>query len=124
MYSRERDAEATAFATSKEADANQYSRIQHAEGEYQVAIKEAEAAYITAEREAEAHFITQKKKAEGMIEMAKGYNALSEVLGGPAGLMQFLMIERGVYTQLAEANAGAIRGLQPKINVWNTGEDI
>ena len=31
------------------------------------------------------------------------------------------MIEKDVYVNLAKANATAIHGLQPKINVWNTG---
>ncbi len=32
-----------------------------------------------------------------------------------------MMIEKGTYVELAKANAEAIRGLQPKISVWNTG---
>lgn len=35
--------------------------------------------------------------------------------------MQFLMLQNGTYQKLAEANAKAINGLQPKINVWTTG---
>jgi flotillin len=31
------------------------------------------------------------------------------------------MIEKGVYTQLAKANAEAVRGLNPKMTIWNTG---
>jgi flotillin len=43
------------------------------------------------------------------------------VLGGPQGLMQYLMLTNGTYERLADANAHAIKGLQPKINVWSTG---
>lgn len=53
--------------------------------------------------------------------MAKAYGALSDVMGGPQGLMQFLMLQNGTYERLAEQNAKAIHGLQPKINVWTTG---
>ena len=31
------------------------------------------------------------------------------------------MIEKGVYQQLAKANADAVRGLNPKMTIWNTG---
>lgn len=46
---------------------------------------------------------------------------MSTALGGPAGLIQYLMIEKGVYTQLAKANSEAVRGLNPKMTIWNTG---
>jgi flotillin len=43
--------------------------------------------------------------------------------------MQFLMLEKGLYQDLAKINAEAINGLQPKstfyyitvVSVWNTG---
>jgi flotillin len=81
----------------------------------------AEADLITAEKAAHATFITRKREAEGILEMAKAYQALSSVMGGPEGLMQFLMIERGVYTELANANTNSIKGLQPEVSVWITG---
>lgn len=52
--------------------------------------------------------------------MAKAYGALADVLGGPQGLMNYLMLKEGVYVKLAEANAKAVNGLAPKINVWTT----
>lgn len=99
---------------------------------YLFAEKEAQANYVTKEREAEANalmkerdaqasFIAQQKEAAGISEMAKAYGDLAKVLGGPQGLMQYLMLQNGTFTELANANARAINGLQPKINVWNTG---
>ncbi|KAJ5053956.1 uncharacterized protein L3040_000245 [Drepanopeziza brunnea f. sp. 'multigermtubi'] len=35
-------------------------------------------------------------------------------------LIQYLMIEKGVYTELAKANADAARGLNLKMTIWNT----
>lgn len=35
--------------------------------------------------------------------------------------MQYLMVDRGLYPELAKAMADGVRGMQPKINVWNTG---
>lgn len=41
--------------------------------------------------------------------------------GDNSALLQYLMLEKGLYQELAKANAEAIRGLEPKITVWNTG---
>jgi len=32
------------------------------------------------------------------------------------------MVDRGIYQQLAEQNAAAIQGLNPKISIWTTGQ--
>jgi flotillin len=53
--------------------------------------------------------------------MAAAYADLSHAFGGPAGLIQYLMIDKGVYQELANANADAVRGLNPKMTIWNTG---
>jgi flotillin len=58
-----------------------------------------------------------------MSAMADAYGKMSQAFGGPAGLLQYMMIEKGTYVQLAKANAEAIRGLQPKISIWNTGAE-
>jgi flotillin len=73
-------------------------------------------------KEAEASFYAKKKEAEGIQEMASAYGSLAQVMGGPAGLMQYLMLQNNTYEKLALANAKAINGLQPKITVWNTGK--
>jgi flotillin len=56
--------------------------------------------------------------------MAGAYSDLSHAFGGPAGLIQYLMIEKGIYQQLAKANADAVRGLNPKMTIWNTGAQV
>lgn len=53
--------------------------------------------------------------------MAGSYSDLSHASGGPVGLVQYLKIEKGVYTDLGKANADAVRGLNPKMTIWNTG---
>lgn len=57
-----------------------------------------------------------------MLEKSKGYSALVDVLGGPQAFLQFKMMESQTYERMAEANARAINGLQPKITSWNTGK--
>ena len=57
-----------------------------------------------------------------MTEMAAAYGHMANVLGGPQGLLQYMMLQDNTYEKLAKANAQAINGLQPKITVWNTGD--
>lgn len=92
---------------AKEAEATLYAEKQAAQA---VTIK------------AEASYFAKKKEAEGMTEMAKAYGHMSEILGGPQGLLQYMMLQNDTYVKLAHANAAAINGLQPKITVWNTGD--
>ena len=112
LYKQTRDAEAQFLSTTKGADAALYSNQ-----------KDVEADYFRATREAEAAFYAAKKEAEGVIEKAKAYEHMSQVLGGPQGLLQYMMLQNNVHEKLALANAQAINGLQPKITVWNTGEN-
>lgn len=120
-YSEQADAEASAFRLVKDAEANFQAKEREAEANFLVSKRAAEAEYYRAEREAQAHLIKQQREAEGLSAMAKAYGDMASVLGGPQGLMQYLMLQNNTYERLANANAEAIRGLQPKINVWNTG---
>lgn len=84
---------------------------------------EAEAKFLAAAKEAEANLVRQQKEAAGLSAMAGAYADLSQAFGGPAGLMQYMMIEKGVYTDLAKANADAVRGyvshfLTPRMTLW------
>ena len=78
---------------------------------------------IRTTKEADAAFYARKKEAEGLTEIAKAYGQMADVLGGPQGLLQYLMLQDKTYEKLALANAKAINGLQPKMTVWNTGAD-
>jgi flotillin len=48
-------------------------------------------------------------------------NKLIKSFDNPKMALQYLMLEKGLYTQLAAENAKAIQGLQPKFNIWTTG---
>jgi flotillin len=130
-YNQKADSEAVYFNSTQATDAANYkltreaaalldARTNEAEAAYILATRQAEATYLARERDAEAAYITRKKESEGLMEMAKAYGALADVLGGPQGLMNYLMLKEGVFVKLAEANAKAINGLAPKINVWTT----
>lgn len=120
-FATQRNATASLFNSQKTAEADQAARRAKTDAAVYDTLQQAEAAFHAAKLNAEADFLKQKKQADGMVEMAKGYSAMADALGGPEGLMRFMMIDRGVYKQLADANAGAVRGMQPKINVWTTG---
>ena len=96
---------------------------QHADAQYYQAIKAAEGKAFSARQEAEAALFAKKKEAEGMIELAKAYGAMADVMGGPQGLLQYFMLQNNTYEKLALANAKAINGLQPKITSWTTGPE-
>jgi flotillin len=120
-YSEQAVAEAAAFRRLRDAESNFQAKEREAEAHFIVSKRAAEAEYFAREREAQADLITQQRKAEGLSAMAKAYGDMANVLGGPQGLMQYLMLTNGTYEKLAQANGQAIKGLQPKINVWHTG---
>ena len=76
------------------------------------------------ERNAEAHLYDKQKKAEGiyatMQAEANGLKELFNTTSDPKVALNYLMIDRSVFQQLASYNAEAIKGLQPKITYWNT----
>jgi flotillin len=138
-FDEQADAEAAAFRRLKDAEADYAAKEREAEANFLVTKRQAEAEYFKKERDAQAQLIAQQAEAQGMTAMAKAYGDMASVLGGPQGLvsfqhpvldgipantslqMQYIMITNGTYERLANANANAIKGLQPKINVWNTG---
>lgn len=117
QYNSKAEADAVYFRGAKDADAALYKASKDAEAKYAARLRDAEGK----EREADANYYAQQKEAQGLAEMAKAYGALGDVLGGPQGLMQFLMLQNGTYEKLANANAKAIQGLAPKITTWQTG---
>lgn len=121
MYTQQKATEAAAFESLKASDTKYYSMVKDAEANYLEASKKAEVQFYLLTKEAEAAALSKKLEAEAVMEMAKAYKELASAFGGPEGLLRYLMIERNVYTNLAKHNAEAIRGLNPKINIWNTG---
>ncbi|KAF2711740.1 flotillin domain-containing protein [Pleomassaria siparia CBS 279.74] len=120
-FSETQDADAAAYRLTKDAEAQFLAKEREAEAAFYTSKRAAEAEYFKKEREAQATLVTQQREAEGLSAMAKAYGDMANVLGGPQGLMQYLMLQNNTYERLAKANALAINGMQPKINVWNTG---
>lgn len=88
-------------------------------------VKDAEGEANALRLKAEAELYAEQRKAEGILAV---YNAQStgiqNLIGSfgndISGLIQYLMIDKGLYVNLARANADAIKGLNPKIVQWNT----
>lgn len=96
------------------------------DAEIKVKLVEAEALSIKAKAEAELY--KKQKEAEGIQAVfsseAKGIeNLLKSFNGDTNALTTYLMLQKDQYTKLAEANAKAIKDLNPKITVWNTGSN-
>ena len=121
----QRKTDAHAYQTKIAADADaaaSYAKVTKSTdaAAYQTR-NDAEAFSYATQQRAEAELVAKLREAEGISAMADAYGKLSNAFGGPAGLLQYMMIEKGTYVELAKANAAAIRGLEPKISVWNTG---
>lgn len=119
--SKQQAADAAAYEVTANARANQEANQRLADADAYKTRVGAEAENYAAQQSADASAFRQLKEAEGISAMADAYAKLAGAFGGPAGLLQYMMIEKGTYVELAKANAEAIRGLQPKISVWNTG---
>ncbi|KAJ4248701.1 hypothetical protein NW762_012539 [Fusarium torreyae] len=121
----QRKADAAAYQTKISADADAaagYAKItKNTDAAAYQTRNDAEAYNYAAQQRAEAQLVAKLREAEGISAMAEAYGKLSHAFGGPAGLLQYMMIEKGTYVELAKANASAIKGLEPKISVWNTG---
>ncbi|KUI73722.1 Flotillin-like protein 1 [Cytospora mali] len=118
---KQQAADAHAYEIEAEAKARLEAQNQSTDADAYKTRAGADAANYKALKDAEAKLQVQVKEAEGLSAMASAYGKMSQAFGGPAGLLQYMMIEKGTYVELAKANANAIKGLQPKISVWNTG---
>lgn len=92
------------------------------------AIKDAEGEANAQRIRAEAMLFAKQKEAEGVQALyeaqARGLQQVVGAFGGDSrALLSYTMLEKGVYEKLAQANADAIKGLNPKITVWSGEAD-
>ncbi|CAG8612567.1 8561_t:CDS:2 [Funneliformis mosseae] len=101
--------------------------VAKATAEFEAAKANANAKLYEKQKEAEAELYQKQKEAEGILALynaqAEGIKNLMQAFGGDRyAALQYIMIERGIYQELAKENANAVQGLNPTITVWNTGE--
>jgi flotillin len=94
----------------------------------EIDVKNAEAQAQSKKILAEAEYFQKQKEADGILAMynaqAEGFNKIVNSFNGDTNaLINYMMMDKGIYIQLAEQTAKAIQGLNPKITVWNTGKD-
>jgi flotillin len=92
----------------------------------EVKIKQAEANSTAVIIEADAHLQAKLKEALGIKALrmaeAEGLTALVGAVGGDTdGLVKVLLTQRDMFPRLIEEQAKGLVGLNPKINIWNTG---
>lgn len=83
----------------------------------------ADANFYMTQKEAEGKLYTKLKEAQGMEALyeaqSNGLKKLVDSFGGnPQALISYTMMDKGIYEKIADSNAKAINGLNPKINVW------
>ncbi|KAK8538912.1 hypothetical protein V6N13_009264 [Hibiscus sabdariffa] len=113
LYQKQKQAEAILYEKEKEAAA-------------QKAI--ADAAFYGRQRVADVELYAKQKEAEGLMALAQAQGVylrtLLDALGGNyAALRDYLMINGGMFQEIAKINAEAVRGLQPRISIWTNGSE-
>jgi flotillin len=98
------------------ADAEAYQIRAKAAADLEAAKSAADAAAYAKRAEAQANLDAMGAEANGLAKIA-------EALGSTHLALQWVMIDKGVFTDLANANARALNGLNPSISVINTGGD-
>ncbi|XP_021739207.1 flotillin-like protein 3 [Chenopodium quinoa] len=114
LYQQQKGAEATLFKKEKEAEAQK---------------KLAEAAFYSRQQAADAELYAKQKEAEGILALAQAQGTyvrtLLEALGGNyVALRDYMMINNGMFQDIAKINAEGIKGLQPTISVWTNGGNV
>ncbi|CAN0877514.1 Flotillin-like protein 1 [Linum grandiflorum] len=108
------------YAKQKAAEAKLYEKEKEAEAQ----MAGVRASFYSRQQTAEAELFAKVKEAEGLVALAKAQGAylktLLDALGGNySALRDYLMINGGMYQSLAKINADALRGMQPKLSIWN-----
>ncbi|KAI3934442.1 hypothetical protein MKW98_002949 [Papaver atlanticum] len=109
LHKKQKQAEAVLFEKQKAADAQKLV---------------AEAAKQQA---ADGELYAKKKEAEGMVAAAEAQGVyvqtlLQEFNGNYAALRDYMMINGGMFQEVAKINASAVQGLQAKISIWTNGD--
>jgi flotillin len=86
----------------------------------------AEGEAVALRLRAEAELYAKQKEADGILALLNAQssgvqNLIQSFHGNPETLIKYLMMDKGLYERLADANAQAIKGLNPKITIWSTG---
>lgn len=121
---KSREAEAIANALKIEADGKAKAMEIEAIARANVRRIEADADAKSIEIRAYAHYIEQQQKAKGIIEVGDAessvlYKTVSAI-GGSDAYVNYTIVKEKVLEQIASHQATAVRGMEPKVTIWNT----
>ncbi|XP_028089435.1 flotillin-like protein 4 [Camellia sinensis] len=108
LYNKQKAAEAILYEKEKEAQAQKAT---------------AKVAFYARQQLANGELYAKQKEATGLVALAQAQGVyirtLLDVLGGNYNaLRDYLMINVGMFQEIAKINGEAVRGLQPKISIW------
>ncbi|XVF75751.1 hypothetical protein PTKIN_Ptkin13bG0212200 [Pterospermum kingtungense] len=111
LYRKQKQAEAILYEKEKEAAA-------------QKAV--ADATFYSRQRVADVELYAKQKEAEGLMAVSQAQGVFLRTLldasgGNYAALRDYMMINGGMFQEIAKINGEAVRGLQPKISIWTNG---
>ncbi|VAH16466.1 unnamed protein product [Triticum turgidum subsp. durum] len=111
FYSRQKAAEAALFEQMRSAEARK---------------AQADAQLFEQKMAEDAKLYAKQKEAESLALLGRAKTeyaaSMLQALGGNYyALRDYLMIDGGMYTEMASINAGAVNGMQPKISIWSNG---
>ncbi|KAL4650792.1 hypothetical protein ACB092_01G113800 [Castanea dentata] len=118
LYKKQKDAEAVLYQKEKEAETQKAM---------------AEAAYYTRQQLVDGELYAKKKEAEGLVTLVQAQGiylrTLLDALGGSYialmacldAIRNYLMINKGMFQEIAKINAEAVQGLKPTISIWTNG---
>ena len=109
------EAEGFSQATRLRADALAFQTIREGEALAESMKRKAEATFI--ERENEAKGIKLLREAE-----SQGLSKLIDSAGDIEKLNGYLMVHRGMITEIAGKQAEAVHGMKPTITIWQAGQ--
>ncbi|CAK9177971.1 unnamed protein product [Ilex paraguariensis] len=109
LYKKQQTAEAVLYEQQKLAEAQKAS---------------ADSAFYARQREADGELYAKQKEAEGIAALAEAqglylHHLLKELKGNYSAARDYMMINTGMFQEIAKINAQAVNGLQPKISVWS-----
>ena len=113
LYKKQKEAEAILYEKKAEAEAQKAS---------------ADATFYASKQAAEAELYAKKKEAEGIVTLGQAQGVYVSTLLNALGndytaVRDYLMINGGMFQEIAKINSEAIRGLEPKISIWTNGGD-
>ncbi|KAI3921093.1 hypothetical protein MKX01_036072 [Papaver californicum] len=111
LYKKQKEAEAVLYESEKAAEAQKLA---------------AEATLFARKQAADGELYAKTKESEGLVTAAEAQGIYIRTLlqafnGNYAALRDYLMINGGMFQEIAKINASAVQGLQPKISIWTTG---